>query len=198
MPKFSESEKAIIQEKLYSEGERLFILHGIKKVTVDDLVKAAGIAKGSFYAFYTNKEHLYMDILGNLQKKVWENMNGFLEENRSLAPKELTKQVVLWSFSQLQRYPLLLQYDEETTDYLFRKLPKEVMEAHTKEDGKELETLQEYGVHFKQGIELTTSVFQVLAITFLSLQNDKNIDHAAVMEIMLNGIINEIVSDEND
>ncbi len=198
MPRFRESEKEIIQEKLYSEGERLFTLYGIKKVTVDDLAKAAGIAKGSFYAFYTNKEHLYMDILGNLQKKLWENRNGFLEENRSLTPKELTKQVVLWLFSQLQKYPLLLQYDGETTDYLFRKLPKEVMEAHTKEDGKELEILQEYGVRFKHGVELTTSVFQVLAITFLSLQNDKNMDHAAVMEIMLNGIINEIVSDEND
>ena len=31
-------------------------------------MKAAGIAKGSFYSFYSNKEHLYMDILNNYER----------------------------------------------------------------------------------------------------------------------------------
>ena len=62
MPKFTESEKQAIQETLLREGEKLFVEYGLKKVTVDELVKAAGIAKGSFYSFYSNKEHLYMDI----------------------------------------------------------------------------------------------------------------------------------------
>lgn len=198
MPRFSDREKEIIAEKLFSEGERLFTLHGIKKVTVDDLVKAAGIAKGSFYAFYTSKEHLYMDILGRLQKKVWEDMSVFLEENRSLPPKELTKQVILWSLRQLKKYPLLSLQNGETTDYLFRKLPQEVMAAHTREDEKELEKLQEYGVRFKCGTELATQVFQALVITFFNLQNEKNADAMAVMEILIKGAVNELVGEDHD
>lgn len=198
MPRFSDREKEIIVKKLFSEGERLFTLHGIKKVTVDDLVKAVGIAKGSFYAFYTSKEHLYMDILGGLQKRVWEDMSGFLEANRSLPPKELTEQVILWSLRQLKKYPLLSQQTGETTDYLFRKLPSELMEAHTREDEKEIEKLQEYGVRFKCKIELAVRVFQALVITFLNLQNEKSTDAMAVMEILVKGAVNETVGEDHD
>ena len=54
MPKFSDAEKEIIKQKLMQEGERLFTSYGIKKVTIDEIVQAAGIAKGSFYSFYSN------------------------------------------------------------------------------------------------------------------------------------------------
>ncbi len=198
MPKFSENEKKIIREKLFTEGERLFTLHGIKKVTVDDLVNAAGIAKGSFYAFYTNKEHLYMDISESLQKQVWNDMDDFLEKNRNLNTKEITKRVLMYSFSQLYKYPMLLQNTGETTDYLFRKLPKEVIEAHTREDGNELLRLQKYGVRFRYGIEVTAKVLQALALSFFQLESEKNDSNHKVFEIMVNGIVNEIVGDEND
>lgn len=66
MPRFSESEKEIIRQKLLAEGERLFAAYGIKKVSIDEIVRAAGIAKGSFYTFYASKEHLYMEIAGGL------------------------------------------------------------------------------------------------------------------------------------
>ena len=52
MPRFSENEKERISNKLLTEGERLFTIHGIKKVTIDDLTEAVGIAKASFYTFY--------------------------------------------------------------------------------------------------------------------------------------------------
>lgn len=40
MPRFTEKEKAFISDKLLAEGEKLFSLHGLKKVTVDDLAVA--------------------------------------------------------------------------------------------------------------------------------------------------------------
>lgn len=198
MPKFSENEKSMIQEKLYSEGERLFITHGIKKVTVDDLVKAAGIAKGSYYAFYSSKEHLYMDIVGKLQEKMWRELDEFLKLHRSLPPIELTKQCFMWMFSQLERYPMLKMADGETAEYLYRKLPREIIEAHVKDDSHELTKLQAYGVNFKCGIELATKTLQTVAISFLNLQQDNNATQSAVMEIILDGVLKEIVSDEND
>ena len=196
MPKFSESEKEIIQDKLYIEGERLFTLYGVKKVTVDDLVKAAGIAKGSFYAFYTNKEHLYIDIAGRLQEKMWRELNEFLIEHQSLPPVELTKQCFIKMFSELKRYPMLKQADSETADYLYRKLPQEAIAAHSKDDSRHLIKLQEYGVNFKCDIELATKVLQTLSISFLNLQQDGT--QNVVMEIILDGVLKEIIGDEND
>ena len=43
LPRFTEQEKEIINSKLLIEGEKLFSLHGLKKVTVDDLAAAVNI-----------------------------------------------------------------------------------------------------------------------------------------------------------
>jgi len=195
MPRFSENEREIIKAKLLIEGERLFTAHGIKKVNVDDLVQAAGIAKGSFYAFYSNKEHLYIDIANKLQQKMWRDMDDFLNEHHSLPPRELTKQVFLWMFEQLERYPLLVQAVGETADYLYRKLPKEIYEAHTLDDIHSLVKLREYGISFKCEIKLATKILQVIAMTLLGLQQIDTAERAAVTSIILDGVINEIVGD---
>ena len=89
MPRFSELERERIRQKLMVEGERLFTTFGIKKVSIDEIVRASGIAKGTFYAFYPSKEHHYMDIAGNQQSRMWREMDAFLCENRSLPPREL-------------------------------------------------------------------------------------------------------------
>ena len=197
MPKFSDSEKEIIRQKLMQEGERLFISYGIKKVTIDEIVQATGIAKGSFYSFYSNKEHLYMDIAGNLQLKMWREMDAFLDKNRSLPPRELCKQCFLWMFNALERYPMLKQADSQTAEYLYRKLPPEVIEAHTQDDSHELTKLEAYGVHFTCGIEIATKTLQTLAVSFLNLQKDTAAPAQTVMEIILDGVFKEIVSDES-
>lgn len=36
---------------------------GWKKTSLDELVQPAGIAKGSFYAFFDSKESLYLDVM---------------------------------------------------------------------------------------------------------------------------------------
>nr|WP_308626003.1 TetR/AcrR family transcriptional regulator [uncultured Eisenbergiella sp.] len=198
MPKFSSIEKEIIRKKLMQEGERLFTSFGIKKVSVDEIVQAAGIAKGSFYSFYSNKEHLYMDIAANLQVTMWRELDEFLKENLSLPPRELCKRCFLWMFNGLERYPMLKQADRETAEYLYRKLPPEVIKAHTRDDGRELAQLQEYGVRFTCGIEVAAKTLQTLAISFLNLQQDNTDDGQIVMGIILDGVLKEIISDESD
>lgn len=198
MPRFSDNERKRIQQKLMQEGERLFTAFGLKKVSIDEIVQAVEIAKGSFYSFYTNKEHLYMDIAAHLQLKMWSDMDTFLKENRDLPPRELCKQCFLWMFSELERYPLLKQVNNETAEYLYRKLPPEVIEAHTQEDSHELIKLQEYGVHFTCGINVAAKTLQTLAISFLNLQQDQTADQQVIMEIILEGVLKEIVSDERN
>lgn len=198
MPKFSDNEKEAIRGRLFIEGERLFALHGIKKVTVDELARAAGIAKGSFYAFYPGKEHLYMDIAAHLQDKIWEEMEGFLEENRSLPPREMVKRCFMMMFDRIEKYPMLKQTDGETTDYLFRKLPPEIIEAHTRDDSRELLKLRKYGVHFTCRMDRAAKIMQLLAIAFLSLPREDKAGSKAIMETMLDGVLKEIVDDQRN
>ncbi|MBU1050188.1 TetR/AcrR family transcriptional regulator [Candidatus Bipolaricaulota bacterium] len=63
MPKpFSADQKETIRAKLMEVGRACFLRYGLKKTTIDDLVKPTGIAKASFYLFFDTKEALYLEI----------------------------------------------------------------------------------------------------------------------------------------
>jgi AcrR family transcriptional regulator len=52
MPRaLTEKEKSAQYRKLLDKGKKEVISHGIKKVSVDDIAKVAGIAKGTFYKY---------------------------------------------------------------------------------------------------------------------------------------------------
>ena len=63
MPKlYSDEEKKNIIAKLKKEANTLMQEKGVKKTTVDELVKRVGIPKGSFYLFYPSKEMLMFEV----------------------------------------------------------------------------------------------------------------------------------------
>ncbi|KPU44438.1 DNA-binding transcriptional repressor AcrR [Oxobacter pfennigii] len=198
MPRFSEAEKEIIKQKLLSEAERLFTVYGIKKVSIDELVQATGIAKGSFYSFYSSKEQLFIEIVFNMQKKMWCETDKFLKAHSDLPSRELVKQAFIWMFEQLDCYPLIRKIDRDTTEYLFRKLPKEVVEAHTLDDLIQIKNFENYGVSFTCGIEIAAKILQILALGFINLNQENEAVRIEVMNTVLNGVLKEIVGDKND
>jgi len=195
MPKFNDTERIIIQEKLLAEGERLFIRHGLKKVTVEDLVNSTGIAKGSFYAFYKSKEHLYTEILFSIQNKVLADTVIFLKENEDLKPRELVKKMTIWSFDEMEKYPILLQQDLELMTYLIRKLPKEILESYPDIDVEMTKMLVEQGIKFKCGVEVAGRISQTLSVAVAHLMGSKDEINKAVRDILINGIVDEIVEE---
>ena len=63
MPRaFTEVEKEKIRERLFAAGRSCFTRYGLKKTTIDDLVRPAGIAKSSYYLFFDSKEALYVEL----------------------------------------------------------------------------------------------------------------------------------------
>ncbi|MER7131843.1 TetR/AcrR family transcriptional regulator [Streptosporangium saharense] len=60
---FTVEEKARLTRVLLDAGEELFTTQGLKKTSLDELVTSAGIAKGSFYAFFDSKESLYLEVM---------------------------------------------------------------------------------------------------------------------------------------
>ncbi len=197
MPRFSDTEKEMIREKLLREGERLFVAHGVKKVTVDDLVQAAGIAKGSFYAFYTNKEHLYMDIIEQCQMKLWQELDDFLADHKDLRPQELTKRSFGRMLEGVKEYPILVKTDSAVMSYLQRKLPQDVLDAHGFEDSKALVKLQEYGVRFAYELPVVAKALQALYVAIAYLQQEEA-DHAVVVNLLLDSLIERIVRASHD
>jgi AcrR family transcriptional regulator len=48
---------------MYENGYNLIKKHGIKKTLVEDITKATGIAKGTFYNFFTSKEMFIYEVI---------------------------------------------------------------------------------------------------------------------------------------
>ncbi len=59
---FSSAERAAIRQRLFAVGLNRFSRQGIRGVRVADLCKDTGIAKGTFYTFFSSKEELFMAI----------------------------------------------------------------------------------------------------------------------------------------
>lgn len=46
------------RKKIYEAAKNLFSKHGYDAVSIDEIVKAAGVARGSFYVYFLSKEDL--------------------------------------------------------------------------------------------------------------------------------------------
>ncbi len=195
MPRFSENEKEQIRNRLLTEGERLFTAHGIKKVTIDDLVEAVGIAKASFYTFYESKEFLYLDIVQGVQKKIFTELDSILVSNVNLPGRERVRQTFGAMFKMMLRYPILNKIDVTTTKLIARKVSKERLLAFNEQNIDAAQSLHNHGINFSCDIKTASYSFQALYQSWMYLQ-DKSMDvQTSVTDILLNGVINQIVVD---
>lgn len=64
MPKaFSEEEKVQIKNQILETAVELFHDKGTKSINIQELTRRAGIAQGSFYSFWKDKDALVMDVM---------------------------------------------------------------------------------------------------------------------------------------
>ncbi len=79
MPRaFSEDERARIDQSIRTAGLKRFSRQGIRGVRIDDLCRDAGIAKGTFYAFFPSKEELFMSIADAADERHKRDMLEYL------------------------------------------------------------------------------------------------------------------------
>ena len=53
-------------------------------------------------------------------------------------------------------------------------------------------------IHFNCSIDIAAKILQTLAISFLNLQNDDTDDQQVIMEVILDGVLKEIVCEERN
>lgn len=193
MPRFSENEKKRINEKLLTEGERLFSTHGIKKVTIDDLVEATGIAKASFYTFYESKEYLYLDIVQNIQQKIFVELNTILDSSENLSSEERVLQVFGAMNKMRLQYPILTYMDTATIELIARKVSKERLLAFREQNFDAAQSLYDHGVRFSCNIQTVSHAFQAIYHSWMYLHGQGEEIESTVTNILLRGVIGQIV-----
>lgn len=146
MPKiYSDIEKQNIVKRLKEEANECMKLYGVKKTTVDELVKRVGIPKGTFYLFYKSKELLLFDVLLELHDKVEGGMHAEMTEalqsekeifNANFLTNLFYKYIIMVSETCLIK---LMMGDE--LPYLISKLPDDVVREHLSHDDDFMEQI---------------------------------------------------------
>jgi len=191
MPRFNEQERETISHTLMSEGEKLFSNYGLRKVTVDDLAEVANISKGSFYAFFQSKEHLFIEINFKLQSKLFDEVENELRKKENLPKDELLVLGIKLLLHGFLHHPILTNLESNTWEYLRRKLPTEVFEKHTLDDSKIIDKFIELGIEFKEPYNVLIRLLRVIFSCLAELKDDP--DQERILDIVIYGIVQQIV-----
>ncbi|MFO7730357.1 MAG: TetR/AcrR family transcriptional regulator, partial [Spirochaetia bacterium] len=156
----------------------------LKRTAIAELCRAAGIAKGSFYAFFTSKEDLFMTVMEQEE----EFRHQLLEDVYRDAPS--TRSAVELIFTRglkfVEQSEFLQQlYTEDTYPQLLRKLGKERLEAHQHKDEQELTgfitALQQQEVLIQAKPEAVVGLFRAI---FLLTLHKREIGEEIFDEVM--------------
>ncbi|MCL1855932.1 MAG: TetR/AcrR family transcriptional regulator [Clostridia bacterium] len=122
MPKIiNDREKALIVEAIYQSTVDLIKRKGFNRVTVDDITREAGIAKGSFYQYYPTKEVCLYEAGKRAERELFVRMESLLAQ-----PVQNKKMLVrLFHEVYLAKDSLALYIHPKDIEILRRKLPAE-------------------------------------------------------------------------
>ena len=67
---FVKQEREYIRKRLKEEAAECLARYGVRRTTVDELVKRVNIPKGTFYLFYKSKELLLFEVIQEQQEIV--------------------------------------------------------------------------------------------------------------------------------
>ncbi len=135
MPKtFSESERAYIKERLFVEAQKCLATYGIRKTTIDELVKRVGIPKGTFYLFYESKEQLLFEVITEFDKEAQEQMIKAFTALPGVPDADAFTDIILRFYRRVGEsfLPRLMQSGE--LEYFMRTVPPELSRQHAERD----------------------------------------------------------------
>ena len=173
MPKtFSVSEREYIRARLLEEGQSCLTQYGLRKTTVDELVRRVNIPKGTFYLFYPSKEVLFLDVFTRLHDQLKQDLLGWVEEfNGHIGPEEVTE-LIFRLYQKADGTFLSSFIAGGDLELLIRKLPAEVASQHIRQDDFSMEQLLNFlGVSPRGNVKVFSAVLR--AIFFAMLHRDQ-------------------------
>ena len=169
MPKtLSENERAYIKERLKTETEKCLASYGIRKTTIDELVKRVGIPKGTFYLFYESKEQLLYEVIMDFDKKAQEQLLQEVTALPGVPDVDAFTDIILRFYRQIDDsfLPRLMQNGE--LEYFMRTVPPELSRKHAERDNEAMQRMFAAfpGMHSDRAVVLSAA-FRGVFMTLL-------------------------------
>jgi len=84
-----QDQKAQRQEEILNAGFEVFAAHGYEAARIDDVARQAGIAKGTIYLYFRDKEQLFRAVVRSLVQKRFDAVAGSFEGTAEQLLREL-------------------------------------------------------------------------------------------------------------
>ena len=149
---FTDYEAEQLHKALLKETRRCAVTLGMKKTSVDQLTKAVGIAKGSFYKFYESNE-------------LYGVADQALRRNGGLPTSERAAEAVLAVCRRLSDTGDMA-FIEHDAKLLLQRLPEGVKEEHYHDDETHIrQLLEKYDLMPRRGASLAAATVRGLILT---------------------------------
>ena len=193
MPKiYTELEKKNIRKSLRVEGAKCLALYGVKKTTVDEIVRRVNIPKGTFYLFYKSKESLFFDIICSFSddaEEMYLEMLQNLDENHIVTSLTDVFMAIAMKFYNDGIYRIL---DEGELELIMRPLSgEEVIDMREKQKGMLKRLFSYFSIDDKDDIESFSAGFEASLYIFLHSSRIDDIEKA--LRAIIRGLVLQMV-----
>lgn len=195
MPKkYSVQERENIRKDLLLHASRSLFHKGVQDISVDELVKKAGIPKGTFYLFYKTKEELFIDLLVSFRLDVQGEMLSMLQElDENHIVTSLTT-VFSHLAEEIYSKGIYRLLDEQQLQIISRKSDEDIFK---RESGALLDFFKElfgyFAIDDSSDIAAFFSAFMMIVFSMESAQRIKN--PLSAWRLLLRGLMLQLVGE---
>lgn len=196
MPKsYTEPEREYIKKRLKEEAAKCLAQYGVRRTTVDEIVKRVNIPKGTFYLFYKSKELLLFDAIEEQHDIVTHELYQAISDIavQELSAEKLTD-VIFKFYKMTEKMPILKQLDFGEMELLTRKLPQEIVEEHLQDDTKMIEKMFSLLPIKKEiNIQVMGAVFHAIYYATLHKVEIGEENYDAALRALIYGIVRQVI-----
>lgn len=200
MPKtFSESERTYIKERLMEEAKACLLQYGVRRTTVDELVKRVNIPKGTFYLFYESKERLLFDVVLQFNDEIQGELLTEISALPDVPDADTLTDIIFLLYKRLDDsfLPRLIASGE--MEYFMRTLPPELSKLHAEHDDLSVRKMLNMLPGMKEDRAEVYSA--ALRSVFLTLMYKSEIGETLfdeTLRILIRGVVLQLLEDENE
>lgn len=196
MPKsYSEQEREYIRKRLKEEAAKCLAKYGVRRTTVDEIVRRVNIPKGTFYLFYKSKELLLFEVIQEQQESInrelYRTISGIADTGFSA--QELTD-VIFEFYKAAENMPILKLIDVGEVELLVRKLPQEIVAEHFQDDADAIEKmLTLFPVKKEVDIKVISAAFHAIYFSTLHKSEIGEDAYDDALRTLIYGVVTQLL-----
>ncbi len=196
LPKcYSDEEREYIIRRLKEEAAKCLAQYGVRRTTVDELVKRVNIPKGTFYLFYKSKEILLFEVIQEQHDAI---NNGLAQALSKISVKDMSADtftdLIFDFFKKTEEMPILRLLNTDEVELLVRKLPREVVEAHLQEDTGTIEKmLAMFPMKKKVDVKAISAAFHAIYFATLHKADIGEESYDEALRMLIYGVVKQIM-----